>query len=396
MLKKMLHFSVEEYKRRLRLVKESMDRQGIELLLTVDPANMNYLTGFDGWSFYVHQGLLISLDREEPLWFGRQQDSNAARITTWLSEESIAGYPDHFVQSRYTHTMRFVADLIRAQGWERRCMGCEMDNYWFTARMDRELQEQLPHARLLDATSLIAWVKTVKSEPEIACIREAARITEGAMKLATEMIAVGVPERKVAAAVSAAQIEGTGTYGGDSSAIFPIIPSEERTSSAHLTFHPEREYQKGDVVLLELGAARHHYHAPLSRTVYLGKAPDDLKRVSGTVVSGLQRTLDFIKPGCSAEEVEEYWRSCLVGSGVEKPSRVGYSFGLAFVPDWGEHTVSLRPGDKSVLRPGMCIHFMPGIWLDTYGFECSEPFLVTETGCEKLIDFPQRLFTKGV
>jgi Xaa-Pro dipeptidase len=79
---------------------------------------------------------------------------------------------------------------------------------------------------------------------------------------------------------------------------------------------------------------------------------------------------------------------------VEKPSRVGYSFGLSFVPDWGEHTVSLRPGDKTVLKPGMTIHFMPGIWLDTYGFECSEPFLVTETGCEKLIDFPEELFVK--
>lgn len=29
----------------------------------------------------------------------------------------------------------------------------------------------------------------------------------------------------------------------------------------------------------------------------------------------------------------------------------------------------------------MTIHVMPGIWLDTYGFECSEPIRVTETGC---------------
>ncbi|HDQ13988.1 MAG TPA: ectoine hydrolase DoeA, partial [Sediminispirochaeta sp.] len=80
--------------------------------------------------------------------------------------------------------------------------------------------------------------------------------------------------------------------------------------------------------------------------------------------------------------------------GVEKPSRVGYSYGLNYVPDWGEHTVSLRPGDKTVLEPGMTIHFMPGIWLDTYGFECSEPFLVTEDGCEKFIEYPQKLFSK--
>jgi ectoine hydrolase len=402
MLPKELYFSLEEYARRLKQVKASMDREGIELLLVVDPANMNYLTGYDGWSFYVHQGLIVSLDREEPLWFGRAQDSNGARITTWLSEESIIGYPDHYVQSRYTHTMRFVADTIRDFHWERRRTGVEMDGYWFSARMYNELVQQLPEAEFRDATSLVAWVKSVKSEAEIGFIRQAGLITRKAMELATEMIDVGVPEKDVAAAVSGAQIAGIDPgedeqgkgFGGDSSAIFPIIPSAERTSSAHLTFHPDRSYKKGDVVLLELGAARHRYHAPLSRTVYLGSVPDDLKKVSQVVVSGLQRTLEFIRPGVTAEEVEQFWRGCLKGTGVEKPSRVGYSFGLAYVPDWGEHTISLRPGDKTVLQPGMTIHFMPGIWLDTYGFECSEPFLVTGESCEKLIEFPEKLFTK--
>jgi Xaa-Pro dipeptidase len=394
MLKRELRFSEEEYHRRLRAVKASMDRQGMEVLIVVDPANMNYLTGYDGWSFYVHQGLIIALDRDEPFWFGRAQDSNGARLTTWLSEESILGYPDYYVQSRYTHTMRYVANKIAEEGWDRRRIGVEMDGYWFSARMYRELTEHLPSARFADATSLVAWVKSVKSDVELTMIRQAAKITEKAMDLAVKMIEPGVAEREVAAAVSAAQIAGVDGYGGDSPAIFPIIPSGQRTSTAHLTFHPERSYQTGDVVLLELGSARCHYHAPLSRTVYLGKVPDDLKKVADVVVAGLRKTLEFIAPGVTAEEVEAYWRGCLAGTGVEKPSRVGYSFGLAYVPDWGEHTVSLRPGDKSVLEPGMTIHFMPGIWLDTYGFECSEPFLVTDSGCEKLVNFPERLFTK--
>jgi ectoine hydrolase len=42
----------------------------------------------------------------------------------------------------------------------------------------------------------------------------------------------------------------------------------------------------------------------------------------------------------------------------------------------------------------MTIHFMPGIWMDTYGFECSEPVLITDNGCEKFIVFPQKLFVK--
>jgi Xaa-Pro dipeptidase len=257
-----------------------------------------------------------------------------------------------------------------------------------------KLGEELPEARLLDATNLVNWVKTVKSPPEIACMRQAARICERVMQTAVDAIKEGAREADAAAAVSAAQIAGTGEYGGDSPAIFPIMPSAERTSTAHLTYDPDRRYQRGDVVLLELSGVRHRYHAPLSRTVYLGEPPEDLQRTADTVVAGLRRTLEWIKPGVTAEEVEERWRAQLAGTGVEKPSRVGYSYGLNYVPDWGEHTVSLRPGDKTVLEPGMTLHFMPGIWLETYGFECSEPILVTEEGCEKFVEYPQQLLVK--
>jgi len=393
-LTKNLHFTGDEYARRLKKTKERMDHAGIETLLVVDPANMNYLTGYDGWSFYVHQGVIVSLDRAEPLWFGRQQDSNGARITTWLSEESLFGYPDEYVQSRYTHTMVFVAQLLREQGLAAKSLGLEMDNYWFSAKMLLTLQTQLPGLVAKDATNLVNWVKTVKSAPEIAYMREAAQICSRVMDTAIGNIAAGVREKDVAALVAGAQIAGTDAFGGDSPAIFPIMPSGQNTSTAHLTFDPDRSYMAGDVVLLELAGARYHYHAPLSRTVYLGTPPADLQKVADVVVKGLNGTLDFIAPGVTAEEVEAKWREALVGTGIEKPSRVGYSFGLNFVPDWGEHTVSLRPGDKTVLEPGMTIHFMPGIWLDTYGFECSEPFLVTESGCEKFINYPQKLFLK--
>ncbi len=386
---KKLPFEESEYGRRIARVKEIMDRRGIEMLLVLDPSHMNYLSGFDGWSFYVHQGLLIFLDDEYPHWFGRAQDSNAARLTTYLPEDHIHGYKDEYVQSRYIHTMEYVAAILRGKG---KRLAIEMEGYWCNPKMEKVLQRELPDVEIVDSQNMVGWVKTIKSEPEIAYIRQAGAITVNAMNIALEHIREGVPEREVAALVAASQIRGVNGYGGDSPAIFPIMPSAERTSSAHLTYDSDRLYQKNDVVVLELGSARYHYHAPLSRTAYIGEAPKDLLHVSEVVVNGLQKTLQSIGPGMTAEEVEQVWREQLKGTGVEKPSRVGYSFGLAFVPDWGEKTVSLRPGDKSVLTPGMTIHFMPGIWLDTYGFECSEPFLVTENGCEKIIDYPEKLF----
>lgn len=391
---KVLRFDVLEYKERVRRVKERMDANGIELLFLVDPANMNYLTGYDGWSFYVHQGVLLTLEDDQPHWFGRQQDSNGARITTWLDEEHIHGYPDFYVQSRYTHTMVYVANLIKEFKYENKNIGVEMDNYWYSAKSMNVLRQELPCAVFKDATNLVNWVRTIKSPAEINYMRQAARICEHVMQTAIDAIDIGIWEKDAASKVVAAQIAGVDGYGGDSPSIFPIMPSDIRTSTAHLTFDPDRKYQKGDVVLLELSGCRFRYHAPLSRTLYLGEPPEGLRKIAQVVINGLQTTLDFIKPGITAEEVELRWRKCLEGTGVEKPSRVGYAFGLNYVPDWGEHTVSLRPGDKTILRPGMTIHFMPGIWLDEFGFECSEPFLVTEKGCEKLINFPEELFIK--
>jgi Xaa-Pro dipeptidase len=290
--------------------------------------------------------------------------------------------------------MRWVAALLREKGLDKKRFGLEMDGYWFNAKMYVTLMEELPQASLTDGTNLVNWVKTVKSPAEIEYMRQAALICEKVMQTAIDAIAVGVREKDAAAKVSAAQIAGTDEFGGSSPAIFPIMPSAERTSTAHLTFDPDRLYQENDVVLLELCGARYRYHAPLSRTVYLGKPPEDLQKTADGVVQGLQETLAFIRSGVTAEEVEERWRKAIAHTGFVKPSRVGYSYGLNYVPDWGEHTISLRPGDKTVLAPGMTLHFMPGIWLDTYGFECSEPVLVTETGCEKFVDYPQKLFVK--
>mgnify|MGYP000140784654 FL=1 len=386
-------FEKEEYEMRLKKVKEKMDQAGLQVLLATHPANMNYLTGYDGWSFYVHQGVLVFIDKKEPVWFGREQDSNGAKITTWLKDENIIGYEDDYVQSLIKHPMEFVADILKEKGYEKANIGLEMDNYYFTAKCYNTLLNELKKADFRDANRLVPLVRQIKSDKELEYMKMAARIVENTMQTAIDNIKEGVREGDAAAKVYEAQIKGTKDFTGDYTAIAPIMPSAERTSTAHLTW-TDRKYQKGDVVLLELAGSKHKYHAPLSRTLYIGDPPQNLQDIAKTVVDGLNKTLDFIEPGVSCEEVEEKWRESISGSKVVKESRVGYSYGLNYPPDWGEHTASLRPGDKTILKPGMTFHFMPGIWLDEFGFENSEPFVVTEDGCETFVDFPRKLFLK--
>ena len=61
-----------------------MQKKGIDLLISQDPANMNYLTGYDAWSFYYAQCVLVHINEDEPICFLRAQDVGGAYIKTYL------------------------------------------------------------------------------------------------------------------------------------------------------------------------------------------------------------------------------------------------------------------------------------------------------------------------
>ena len=60
---------------------------------------------------------------------------------------------------------------------------------------------------------------------------------------------------------------------------------------------------------------------------------------------------------------------------IERGNRCGYAIGVSYPPDWGEHTASLRPGDRTVLAPNMTFHMILGMWMDDYGFDHFEAFV---------------------
>ncbi len=387
-------FETTEYQIRIRRTKKAMQEKGIDLLIISQPANMNYLTGYDGWSFYVHQVVLVSLTQEEPMWIGRGMDANGARLTSFLSEENIREYADDYVQSLVKHPMHFVSDVIREKGWERANIGVEMDQFYFTHRSYVELEKSLPGAVFKDANALVNWVRVIKSPAEITFIRRAGMIAERVMDAAVGTIDVGVRECDAAAAIAHAQYRGTEEFAGDYPAIVPLMMAGEATTTPHLTW-TEKTYVKDEAVLLELAGAYRHYHAPIARTIFLGKTPPPLMQETADVVmDGLAKTLEFMKPGVTAEQVEEAWRKAIAHSKVVKESRLGYSIGVNYPPDWGEQTISLRPGDKTVLQENMVLHLIPGIWYKDVGFEVDATVQVTATGVQSLYEYPTKLFLK--
>lgn len=391
----MLPFETSEYKDRVARVKRSMEEQGIEVLLITDPANMNYVSGYDAMSYYTPQGVIVAADLEEPVCIVRLQDLYCALETTWMARENVIAYPDKYLwEPKTLHVMNFIADFLKGKGLHTKRIGLEYDAYYFTAHWYKKLEESLPDATFIDATALVNWVRGQKSARELEYMQIAARIVEKAMYNAIERINVGVRETEVAAGIYHDLVTGTGAFGGEYPSLAPIMPAGVRTAGAHFSWTTEGKYQDGQLVYMELSGAYKRYHAPLTRTIFVGKPPQKVIDTAKIVIEGLNVALATVRPGVTCEEVERAWQKTINRYGLEKESRMGYTVGLSYPPVWTEGTAYFKPGEKTVLQPNMTFHMMPGMWLDGYGVAITETLRVTETGCETITKFPRELFVK--
>jgi Xaa-Pro dipeptidase len=388
-----LPFEHDEYRRRLQAIREEMARRGLDLLIVNDVASQHYITGYDGWSFYTPQAVLVPLADEEPVWIGRAMDAAGGVLTAWMKPENIVGFPEDHVQRPDRHPMDWIAGWIVKKGWGRGHIGIEMEAYYYSAKAHERLTAGLPNATFHDASLIVNWVRAVKSDAEIAYLRKAARLAEGAVSAAYEIIEPGVRECDAIAGIQAAQIAGSPDFAGDITALPPTILGGENASAPHIMWS-DRRFGANETVALELAGAVRHYTAGLARTLQLGPTPVKVAETGKAVIEGMEAVLGTIRAGVAAEEVEAAWRKVIQRYGLKKESRIGYSIGVAYPPDWGEHTISLRPGDKTILQPGNVLHSILGMWMDGWGIEVSETILVTDGGCETLTKFPREIHVK--
>jgi ectoine hydrolase len=386
-------FARAEYVARLAATRTAMDLQGIDALIISDPSNMHWLTGYDGWSFYVHQCVIVG-PHGDPVWFGRGQDANGAVRTCWMGDLDIVGYPDHFVQSPDAHPMEYLAARIVERGWDAGRIGVEMDNYWFTAAAHRALAAGLS-AELVDATGLVNWQRLVKSEAEINCMRKAARLVEKMHARIFERIEPGMRKCDLVAEIwdAGLRFDPALGHGGDYPAIVPLLPSGSDAAAPHLTWD-DRPFRAGEGTFFEIAGVHHRYHCPLARTIFLGRPTQTFLDAEAAVLEGMERGLEAARAGNTCEDIATAFFRVLLRHGIVKDNRTGYPVGLSYPPDWGERTCSLRPGDRTELRPGMTFHFMTGLWMEDWGFEITETILITEGAPECLASVPRKLLVK--
>jgi ectoine hydrolase len=391
-----LDFSRAEYADRLAKVRASMDRAGIEVLFACDPSNMAWLTGYDGWSFYVHQGVLIGPEGD-PVYWGRKMDSIGATKTCYMAIDDIFGYSDDYVMSTERHAMQHLSELIRSRGWGSSRIGVEMENYYFSAKAHQVMVQELG-GPFVDATALINWCRAIKSETELKYMRRAGKISELIHHRIMEVFEPGVLKNEVAAEIYKTAIwggeENGVRFGGDYSALCPLLPTGDEAAAAHLTWN-DKPIPNNSGTFFEVSGVHRRYHAPLCRTIWLGNPPEGVPEIEAVALEGIEAGIDAARPGNTAGDVASAFYAVLNKHGVEREGRCGYPIGISYPPDWGERTFSIRPTDTTVLEPNMTFHFMPALWMPDWGLEITETLRIKESGAaEPFSDYPRKLFVK--
>ena len=160
-------FEKKEYKERLKKVKDLMQKQGIDLLISHDPSNMNYLTGYDAWSFYYAQCVLVHINEDEPICFLRAQDAGGGYIKTYVEHKIIIAYDEKYIHTWPLHPYQYLVEIIKKRKWDKSNIGLEMDSHYFTAFCYETIKKGLPNSKIKDAERLVNWVRVVKSDAEI-------------------------------------------------------------------------------------------------------------------------------------------------------------------------------------------------------------------------------------
>ena len=390
----MKNFSREEYSLRVKKTLDSMASKNIDTLLVADPANIYYLCGFDAWSFYMPQTMIISSKLDEPICFVRQMDVGGAYIQTYLKDENIIAYPEKLVHMPPRHPYEYLVEVIKEKKLDTGVIAVEMDAHYFTATCYSKLVDGLSNCKLIDSGFLVNWVRFIKSDKEIEYMHQAARNVEVGMQAAIDHINVGTRQCDAAAAIYGGLIKGMEGFGGDYPSIAPMLPTGQGTSAAHLTWSNEL-FKENEATVIEISGAYKRYHCPMARTVFLGKEDQEKLDVMNKTIEALEEGKAAIKAGVTADSVAQRFWKVLDKYNIKKDSRTGYSIGAGFPPDWGERTLNISKNDPTILETNCTFHMIAVMQMGDWGVEASDAIRVTDKGFEVLSNFSKELVFKN-
>ena len=279
-----------------------MEARGIELLIVTDPSNMAWLTGYDGWSFYVHQAVIVP-PAGDPIWFGRGMDAAGAERTVWMSDAD-----DRRLSRRLRAVDRAPPDGLPGRNpgrpRPRQAPDRRRDGQLLVLRRRLRLAPAPPAERALHRCHRPRELATRGQEPG----RDRRRCARPPASSRRCMPASPRPQGSACASATSSPrsttpaLRGADGVGGDYPAIVPMLPSGPDAAAPHLTWD-DRPLRAGEGTFFEIAGCVERYHCPLSRTLFLGRPPQAFRDAETATLEGMEAGLAAARPGNTCEDI---------------------------------------------------------------------------------------------
>jgi Xaa-Pro aminopeptidase len=364
---------VPEHDTRLAALRAWLTDAGAHAFAVVSPENVYYLTGLDHLGYFAFTAVLVPA-AGTPVVVTREMERPTIRA-------QVPGLR-HVTFADGTDPADAVAAALAEVVPPGATVAVEDAAMFFPPAIRTSVARLLPDRRWLDGSGALAALRAVKSPAEIAATRRAAAVSDAAMAAGIAAAAPEVPERAVAAAVGQALLAG-----GEQPGFSPLIRPLWMLDQEHVSWG-DRTLDGG--LFLELSGCVRRYHAPLSRTIYIGHLPDGAAAAHEAALAGLYAARDALRPGTTTGEVYAAWRRGVAGSAAGGwPSRhhCGYLVGVGFPPSWvgGGEVLGIRADGDTEIVSGMTFHLMSWV-TEPAGHVVSDTALVTPTGAEFLTE----------
>ena len=235
-----------------------------------------------------------------------------------------------------------------------------------------------------DAGHDLLRIRAIKTEPEVAAMREAVHLSEQALHRLMQWVKPGMTERDIAAELSRVLREA----GSQAEAFAGLVQTGPNSALPH-GMVSERVLADDEYLLIDFGGMIHGYPADITRTFCLGTPTAQMQKIYDTVLAANQAAIAIAGPGVACGDVDKAARDVIANAGYGEYfiHRTGHGLGLA-----GHELPQIAGGVEDVLEPGMVFTVEPGIYIEGLGgVRIEDNIHVTENGVEVLTHFPRTL-----
>ena len=365
--------AIAERQARIERVRELMAEAGADALLVGAGLSLSYFTGI-GWGMIERLVAMVLTPRGQPVIVCPAFEQGSL-------EAILALDVDLRLWEEHESPSALVADVLREAGAGRLAIDPALP-----FGMAERIRLAAPSAAVLDATPIIDGCRSIKSEAELALMRQAKQMTLEVQRRAARVLAPGIRASEVVRFIDQAH-KAIGSAGST----FCIVQFGASTAFPH-GLPQDDELHEGDMVLIDTGCAVQGYNSDITRSYVFGKADAEQRRIWEIEAEAQRAAFDAARPGVLCEDIDSAARAVLERHGLGPdyrlpglPHRTGHGIGLSV-----HEAPYLVRGDRTALRPGMCFSNEPMIVVPgRFGVRLEDHFHVTEDGAAWFTEPPR-------